>query len=238
MISQLTQFRSALCESWPYRADALLDLIDALASNTFARSVVELNLSPCFRRQYSSVFDAIDNFLPESGPEGRPALEQRLVRLIGPYLPERQTRHFWLLALEVTPIPRPFAETLADRSFVYQPNTLKGNKPVTIGHQASVVAHLPERSEQAPPWLVPLVVSRIAGDQRATAVGATQVQALLSDETLPFAQSLCVVVGDGAYGVAPFLGRVADLDNLVTVSRVAAHRVFYRQPEPLPPGAK
>jgi len=129
----------------------LLDLIDALASNTFARSVVELSLSPFFRRQYSSVFDTIDNFLSEDGPEGRHALEQRLVRLIGPHLSEPQTRHFWLLGLDVTPIPRPFAETLADRSFVYQPNTLKGNKPVTIGHQASVVAHLPERSEQAPP---------------------------------------------------------------------------------------
>jgi hypothetical protein len=49
---------------------------------------------------------------------------------------------------------------------------------------------------------------------------------------------LCVLVGDGAYGVTPFSGRVADLDNLVTVSRVAANRVFYRQPAPLPPDAK
>ncbi len=39
-----------------------MDLVDALASNTSATSLVELSLSPAFRREYSSIFDAVENF--------------------------------------------------------------------------------------------------------------------------------------------------------------------------------
>ena len=79
-----------------------------------------------------------------------------LARLIGPHLPEPANRPFWLLGIDVTPVPRPFAQTLADRTFIYQPNAVKGVKPVNIGHLASVVACLPEKGEQDAPWLLPL----------------------------------------------------------------------------------
>lgn len=242
MTPELKQFRSELYQSLPYRADALLDLIDALASNTFARSAIELSLSPFFRRKHSSLPDAVDNFFQATEADNaeaeRRAKALELVRLIVPHLPELGVRKFWLLGMDVTPIPRPFAYTLPDRTFVYRPNPVKGVKPITVGHQASIVAYLPEKGENTPPWLVPLLISRVPSHQTQTQVGAVQIRSLLSDETLPFAQALCVLVGDGAYGVTPFLGRVADLNNLVTVSRVAANRTFYRQPAPLPPDAK
>ncbi len=44
----LEQFRLDLYEALPYRRDTLFDLLDALSSNTTARSVVELSLSPLF----------------------------------------------------------------------------------------------------------------------------------------------------------------------------------------------
>ena len=233
MTIALTQFRSELYESLPYRADALLDLIDALASNTTARSAIELSLNPLFRRQHNSLPDAIDNYFQASEPdeavEKRWARQLMLARLIGPRLPESTSRSFWLLGIDVTPMPRPFARTLADRTFIYQPNAVKGVKPINIGHQASVVACLPEKGAQDPPWLIPLLISRVPSDLTSGAMGVKQVRALLTDEALPFAQALTVLVGDGAYGVAPFLGSLADLDHLVVASRVAANRVFYRQ---------
>jgi len=36
-----------------------MELLDALASNVSTRSVVELSLSPLFRRDYSALFKAI-----------------------------------------------------------------------------------------------------------------------------------------------------------------------------------
>lgn len=242
MTIALTQFRAELYESLPYRADALLDLIDALSSNTTAHSAIELSLNPLFRRQHSSLPDAIDNLFQASEPDEavaeRWARQLMLARLIGPHLPEPVSRPFWLLGIDVTPAPRPFAQTLADRTFIYQPNAVKGVKPVNIGHLASVVACLLEKGEQDAPWLLPMLVNRVPSTLTSGAVGVQQVRALLTDEDLPFAQKLTVLTGDGAYGVTPFLGQLADLANLVVVSRVAANRVFYRQPPVLPAGTK
>ena len=60
----LQNFRKGAYESFEHRPDALMELLDAVTSNPNARSVAELSLSPYFHRQYSSVFDAIDNYPP------------------------------------------------------------------------------------------------------------------------------------------------------------------------------
>ena len=62
--SQLTQFRQQVYQNFTKRADALMNLVDALSSNTRARSVVELSLEACFEREYPSLFQAIACFDP------------------------------------------------------------------------------------------------------------------------------------------------------------------------------
>ena len=110
-ISQLQQSREELYQLLTARPDALLDLLDALSSSPNARSVVELSLSPLFRRESSSVSDAIDNFFQASSPdkagEERQAWEKELARLIGRFLPAPKQRKFWLFGTDVVPIPRP-----------------------------------------------------------------------------------------------------------------------------------
>lgn len=175
MTDKLEQFRSDLYETLPYRRDTLLDLLDALASNTTARSAVELSLSPFFRREYSSITDGVDNFFQATEQEQeegeRRAWEQKLVRVIGPYLSPPQHRKYWLFGVDVTPLPRPYADKLADRTYVYQPNTLPGNKPVNIGHQSSVLAWLPEKEQGQPAWVVPLIVRRVTSQEKKTRWG-------------------------------------------------------------------
>jgi len=159
---KLEQFRLDLYEALPSRRDTLLDLLDALAGNTTARSVVELCLSPFFRREYSSLTDGIGNFfqaiVQEQEAQERREWEQQLVRVIAPYLVLSQKRKYWLFGVDVTSLPRSYAAKLADRTYVYQPNTLKGNKPVNIGHQSSVLAWLPKKEKGEPAWVVPLTV--------------------------------------------------------------------------------
>ncbi len=161
IISQLQQFREELYQLLPARPDALLDLLDALSSSPQARSVVELSLSPLFRREYSSVNDAIAHLFQASSPdkagEERRTWERDVARLIGRYLPAPQQRRFWLLGTDVVPIPRPFARTLAERLFVYQPNPVAGNKPGRPGPPHPVVACLPqEGGGDGPPSGAPL----------------------------------------------------------------------------------
>lgn len=244
MRHKLEQFRLDLYEALPYRRDTLFDLLDALSSNLTARAVVELSLSPFFRREYSSITDGIDNFFqatsPEKEGEERQEWGQKLVRLVSPYLPYPQKRKFWLFGLDVTPQPRPFAETLADRTYVYQPNRLKGNKPVNIGHQSSVLAYLPEKGEPSPPWIVPLHVRRVSSEESKNEAGAGQVKEVFWAEKLPFSGALKVLVGDSDYSARTFLGEIfgdqADKegqkksDEQVVIVRSAGNRTFYHPP--------
>ena len=237
---QLKQFRQELYEAFDLRRDALMDLVDASSSTPNARSVVELSLSPFFRRQYSSVYDAIAHLFqpskPEKADEERRAWKQKWARLIANYLPQPQQQSFWLFGTDVVPIPRSFSPTLAERMFVYQPNTIKGNKPIAIGHQYSHLVFFPEKTHpDEPPWAVPMMVRRVSSDQKATSVGAECINALMKDETLPFHDDFCLHVADSVYSAVPYLGPVVvqEHKNLVHVTRARCNRVFYRQAPPV-----
>jgi len=241
-MTQLEAFRQDLYEKLLSCAGASMDLLDALASNTTARSVVELSLNGPFRRGYGSVYTAINGFFPadpfQSNSDQRRVYDKKLAELLAPYLPQPEQRPFWLLGLDVTPAPRPYARTLEDRGFVYQPNTIRGNKPVTIGHQYSTLAFFPEKTQpQTPPWIVPLSIRRVASNQTGTQVGVEQIQGFLGNDALPFAKDLCVQVTDAAYSQVPFLGPLsqAHQNNLVTIARARGNRTFYR---PAPPVEK
>jgi len=231
-VTQVEQFRQQVYQNFNNRADTMMDLVDALCSNTSAHSVVELSLNPCFRRDYAALFTAIAETKLEKS-------KKSLAQLAGPYLPPPERRPFWLLAVDATPQARPYARCLTDRGYVYQPNCLKSNKPVTIGHQYSDVVYLPERAEQqAKTWVVPLSTQRIQSAQDKEQVGAEQIRILLEDEQLPFHNHLCAEVTDSAYGKASYLHANRSKANLVSIVRSRATRTFYRQPQPADPGNK
>lgn len=239
-VSRLEQFRQTVYEAFERRRDALMELIDALSSTPDARSVVELSPSSFFRREYPSVYDAIVGLFqpskPEKADEERRAWEQKWMWLIASYFPQPQERKFWLFGIDVVSIPRPFSPTLPDRTFVYKPNPIKGNKPVTIGHQYSHLVFFPEKfNDDDAPWTVPLIVRRIHSDEKATTLGAEQIDALMGDETLPWHDELCVNVEDSTYSAVTHLGPVTkqEHENLVVVARACSNRVFYRQPPPV-----
>jgi hypothetical protein len=226
-ISQLKQFRQEVYQNFNKRADTMMDLLDALSSNTSANTVVELSLNPAFRREYSSLFTALDEWKPDKAVKN-------LAQLAGPYLPKPVKQPFWLIGTDVTPQPRIHAPTLEDRSYVYQPNTIKSNKPITVGHAYSSVVLFPEEeSEHSPIWVVPLSVKRAASSQDKEMVGAKQVGRLLDDKTLPFHDELCVEVEDSGYSKPAFLAENRKKANLVTIVRARNTRVFYQQPSDL-----
>lgn len=237
IISQLKQFRHELYEVFDHRADALMELLDALSSTPHAQSVAELSLSPFFHRGYRSIYDAIAHLFSASEPktekEERRAWEQKLLRLKVRYLPSPQQRKFWLLGTDAVSIARLFAYTLKDRTFVYQSNVPRGNKPITIGHQYSTQVVYPEKDHlSAPPWVYPLSTRRIQSEETSTAVGSEQIDALMEDETLPFHEELCIHVADSTYSAVLFLGSTEKHKNLVNVVRSRGNRVFYQQPLP------
>jgi len=128
------------------------------------------------------------------------------MQLIVPHLPRPQQRKFWLVGVDVTPWRRQFAQTLADRGYVYYANAIKGNNPVTIGHQYSLLALLPEKEGAHPPaWLVPLSLRRVATDEDKEMIGAAQIDMLMNERESPLVGDLTVQVGDTAYSKPAYL---------------------------------
>ena len=126
--------------------------------------------------------------------------DKQLARLAAKTIAAPLERKFDLIGADVTSSLRPYAETLPDRGFVYQPNTIKGNKPIAIGHQYALVAFLPERDKtKLGPWVVPLALARVTSQENKELVGAKQVSTILKDDSLPFGKALCVEVVNSAY---------------------------------------
>jgi hypothetical protein len=219
--TNLKQFRTSLYQNFNNRADTLMDLLDAMCSVPEAQSVVEYSLAACYQRSYSTIFKAIDELK---------LTELWLPNLVGPYLPKPKKWPFWLLIADVTTSPRPYAHTLEDRGMVYQPEVVKGKLPVTIGHQYSTVAlGLEPEAGVASSWVLPLLTKRVATDEDREMVGAGQIELLLNDDKLPFAQGLTVEVGDTSYSKPAYLHAHRKFPNLVTVARGRGNRTFYHQ---------
>ena len=199
-----------------------MDLVGALSSNTTAKTAVELSLNAHFRRHYTALNKAVTvDALPD----------QQLAGLACQTIGTSLKRKYHLLGTDVTSNPRPYADTLPDRGFVYQPNTIKGNKPIAIGHQYSFWAWLPEYTGQKTGnWVVPLSMQRVSRQANKEMVGAKQLNDLLTDKGLPFGEAFCVEVADSAYSKPAYLNANREHSNLVTIARARGTRTFYHQP--------
>ncbi len=218
--TRFSTVRKEVYQNFNKRADTLMNLLDALCGQTRAGSVVELSLQSSFRRSYSAIFKAINEYRPG---------DDDLAKLAGPYLPLPEQRPFWLVGVDVTSQPRPYAHTLEERGFVYQPNLIWGNKPITIGHQYSTVALLPEKdAEQPVPWVAPLSCRRVKLEETKALVGAEQIGGLLWSEELPLHGRVAVEVGDSDYSQPAYLAANRKHRQLVSLVRCRGNRTFYR----------
>ena len=234
--AQLQNFREQLYETFKHRRDSAMDLLDALCSNDRVPSVVELSLNPLFRRKHDALYKAIrESFsisLPQEEVQQSSERDSPFGELIAQVVPSPKQRSFYLFGLDCTPVPRPYSPTLEDRGMVHQPTPIKGNKPVTIGHSYSMLASLPERNDEDAPWTIPIEMRRVPSESNSTRVGHAQVKALFNNPNVPWANKLCLLDVDSAYGNKKFLGPLQDQKNLVTVARVRSNRLFYQRPVP------
>ena len=235
---EFEQFREKLYQSFNYRRDTVMELVDAIAANTTARSPVELSLSPLFRREYSALYKGIQELSLTTQTNSIEAEKkekaQCAARLeaIAELIPTPKPEKFYLFAADVTPLPRPYAPTLEDRTIIYQPNTVKGNKPINIGHSYSVLTALPPRESTGQiPWAIPLMVNRVKSSETGKQVGSQQLLQILTQKNLPWSNHRSVVVVDSDYSAKTFLSEQSQHPNLVVVTRVRSNRVFYQSPK-------
>ena len=218
-MNRLEQFRQAVYDCLQKRADALLDLIDSLTVAGQVTSPVALSEEIPFRRQHSSIPDALN--------EGELDLAELGQVLYDWQPPEAETiAGYEVYAVDTTPEERPEAETLADRG------QLKSQKdaPVRLGHKYSWLARLVTVGTS---WVAPLDVQRVPTSRSDNLVAAEQVKAL--DQRSDHQK---VVVADSLYANKIFLAVFLVVKTVVALVRLRHNRVLYEAPPPQTAGQR
>ena len=114
--AEFQKFRGKLHNQFKKLADSVMELLDALCSNSKTTSVVQLSLNPLFRRGHSAVFKAIGGLsFPEISKVAKEEREENpLLELIGEVVPKPEERTYLLLGLDCTSVERQYAKTLSD----------------------------------------------------------------------------------------------------------------------------
>lgn len=233
IVTKTQHFRNRLFGLFRFRADATMDLIDAVAGPNHD-SVVKVSLSPLFRRQYPSITDVVDNMFrrkAEKNPSEEELQEEylKISQVLANECPPPGRRGFTLLATDCTAKPRIYSSKVADRTIVHAPNHITGQKPITIGHEYSLVVYLPEdEADRNAHWTCPLSVQRVRSHETGPQVGFEQLRMLMTRAA--FQHELCVHVADAAYSTKYWLVNGAPIANLIHVSRLRSNRALYRQP--------
>jgi hypothetical protein len=208
----LSEFRFGVYRCLDRAADALMDAADALLTESRARSVAELSLSPFFRRNWPSMYEAF-----QDGKVDRGALQ----RVFAQYAPLPAAGQRLVVGGDASSIVRPESRTARDRTYVHASNLPEGAKPVRPGWQFSELAVLPEKPSS---WVYVLDNRRIPSDATQGEVMAEQLR-----EAVGLLARRLLFLGDGYYGSETFRTLVSDIDCDV-LARFARNRVLYREP--------
>ena len=215
----LQQFRDAVYQLMPKRADASLDLVDALTVTGHVTSPVALSEEALFRRQFSAVYDVLTEGELESEP---------LAPVLYAYQPadSDQVAGFEVYAVDTTSHERAAAETLPDRGWLKS----QADEAPRVGLKFSWLMRL---VKQGTSWVAPWQVQRVATQRTDTDVAVEQVKALDRQSAHPK-----VVVADSLYGNHLFLAAFQVVKTAFALVRLRGNLSLYERPEPKPARAR
>lgn len=210
----LACYREGLYACFERAGDALMNIVDALLTQTHAQSLPELSLSPFFTRRWPSLYQGL-----QRAHIDREALQRLWARHAPAPL---------LLGMDASSIARPHSPTARDRTYVHQSNLPEGTKPTLAGWQFSTLSVLPPTTSS---WTYVLDNQRIQSDQTQGQTATRQLE-----QVVPLLPLRPLILGDGYYGSARFVSGTAALpcDFLL---RFASNRVLYRA-APAPTGRR
>jgi len=212
--NRLKQIRQQVYDCMERGADALFNLADALLCESQAQSLPELSLSPCFERQWPSVYEALE--------DGRINVEQLRAIWVKALLEERaESEPIWL-GVDTSNVERATARTSADRTIIHLPNLPLADKAISIGWTFSSVVLIPE---QVSSWTPVLDQQRVSSQQTAIGVAIGQLQVLRP----LFGKRQVIILADRWYSTPEFLRACHELGYSVLI-RLKSNRKLYRVP--------
>jgi hypothetical protein len=218
-LARLQAFRAGLHACCTRRADALVDLADALLSSQGpVTSLPQLSLEPAHRRGWGSTYAALAR-----GRIDAERLRDLLVGCLPPAAP-------LVFAVDVTAWPRCDAECTPARGLYYHPSRHSAGQPIVAGWAFQWITQV---SFVRDSWTAPVDAARLHPLDDTDQQAAGQVRALLG--RLPAGGPVPLFVFDGGYDSAQLSLDLAEAPVAVLV-RLRSDRCFYHDPPPRPPG--
>jgi hypothetical protein len=216
VFGDLCRFRQELCGVFSARSGALFELCDAvLCTDGPVVSVAELSLTT--GRGHGALYDALAGGRIDTG---------RLRRaLAGLELPRWRDRQL-VLAVDVTPWPRPDAECSPQRIHCHRSCRCDADRQTIPGWPYSVIAALGTGPSS---WTAPLDILRLGPGEDLTEVTEAQIRGVL-DRLIAAGQwregdPPVLIVADSGYNLIRLSWLLRDLP-VVLVGRLKSNRVF------------
>lgn len=209
VFAQLREFRQVAYECLCRAKDATFELMDAILLTRNAYSLGDLSMCPVFRRQWSSIYEAIQDTRPK---------RNKLMRLYSEKIPNFGRI---ILAGDHTVWSRPDAPTLKERTYEHYTAGGRGGRPVTLGYGYSTIAWIPETEGS---WALPLRHERITSWENPIDKATWQLKQVC--QHLP---SRPITLWDNEYGCAPFVIKTADI-NADKLMRLRSNLCLWGEP--------
>ncbi len=183
--------------------------MDAVMTTPTANGLTEMALNPLFRKQCSSVSEALQDCQSN---------REQLMKL---YVQQMSEVERPILAVDRTAWVRPDAPTLRERTYEHLAPGIHGNKPIAIGLGHSTIAWIPEAQRS---WPLPLRHERITSWDTPISKAAWQLEQVIAK--LP---QRPLVLFDREYGCASLVLQTADL-KADKLTRLRPNRCLYCAP--------
>jgi hypothetical protein len=211
-LNKLIAFRQIIYDEVLGQAkDAQFETLDSLLLSDHPRSYAELSLSPVFRREWPSLYDAL-----ERGEQD----EERLRRLLAAQIPSAGVQ---VCPLDTTMWVHPSSRTLSDLVYGRSPTQALKQHSIVKGHQYSLLSWSPEADSS---WSPVVLSQRVKADESALEIGIEQVKQVCRYRA---GAGLTVIPADGSYGNHHFLGPLKGVNGAI-VARLRRDRVLYGSP--------
>lgn len=198
-----------------------MDLILSLVTNyqAKAQTAVELSLNSHFKREYSSLYKALDSYYaPRNDMEQRDERRDNARSKIGYFLLNsslNSNHESYTFFIDMTGNEKKHSHKTPDREYIHT-GAING---MTVGHYYSAICLGAENS-----WMLALLVERIPYEDNKFDFSVNQMKKIL--EKVP-QDKLAITIGDTAYNCNKFIYQLCQDKKVVTITRVRSTKVMF-----------